>query len=140
MWPIVLLAAVALWPRSRRQPESDGVTTERLDAVERSGVVELTFAKGHFLAPAAAAAAELAVSQSSVPRVTSSLRTREEQEVLFQRYIQGRGPLAAKPGTSFHERGLALDARGTAQWETAMIRNGFRRTVTSEPWHWEFRP
>lgn len=49
-------------------------------------------------------------------QVTSTLRTRAQQTVLYQRYLQcsargGRGTClpAAVPGTSDHELGLAVD-------------------------------
>jgi len=43
-------------------------------------------------------------------KVTSARRTTQQQIKLYQDYIDGRSKLpAAKPGTSLHERGLALD-------------------------------
>lgn len=103
-------------------------------------LVELASAPGHKLTRAAARAFDAAASQSSPPRVTSSFRTRAQQEALYALFLAGKGNLAARPGTSLHESGLAVDARGTPAWEAAMVRNGFKRTVTSEPWHWEFKP
>ena len=41
--------------------------------------------------------------------VTSGFRTPEQQKRLYADYIAGRGPLAAKPGTSMHEHGQAVD-------------------------------
>ncbi len=53
--------------------------------------------------------------------------------------------LAAKPGWSNHQAGTALDlqtANGTNDAFRWMNKNGskygWRRTVTSEPWHWEW--
>ena len=44
------------------------------------------------------------------PRVTSTVRTRREQKNLYNRYLRGESKFpAAKPGTSLHERGLAMD-------------------------------
>lgn len=44
------------------------------------------------------------------PVVTSTLRTRSEQQRLFDRYRRGESDLpAARPGTSLHEQGLAFD-------------------------------
>lgn len=40
--------------------------------------------------------------------VSSGFRTFAQQSVLYQRYLAG-GPLAARPGTSSHERGQAVD-------------------------------
>lgn len=43
-------------------------------------------------------------------QVVSALRTREQQVALYNRYKAGQSHLpAAKPGTSKHERGLAVD-------------------------------
>ncbi len=41
--------------------------------------------------------------------ITSGFRSYEEQERLYQMYLNGTGNLAAKPGTSRHESGLAAD-------------------------------
>lgn len=78
--------------------------------------------------------------------VTSAFRTFEQQQQLFNAHQEGTGSLAAAPGFSNHQAGIAVDI------ETAIGRNaafewltenaatyGFRRTVASEPWHWEWR-
>lgn len=124
-------AAALVSPAPAPEPTSDWG-----DSVE---LMPLKSAPGHRLASAAARAFDAAAEQSSAPRVTSSFRTREQQERLYALYLAGKGNLAARPGTSLHESGLAVDARGTPEWEAAMLRNGFKRTVSSEPWHWEFR-
>ena len=79
--------------------------------------------------------------------VTSGYRTRKEQRLLYERYRKGLGPKAARPGRSNHQRGLAVDVvvgdeeSPTYRWLAAnACRHGFRRTVPSEPWHWEYRP
>ncbi|MCO5165485.1 MAG: D-alanyl-D-alanine carboxypeptidase family protein [Planctomycetes bacterium] len=77
-------------------------------------------------------------------RVVSGFRTQAEQEVLYRRYRQGRGNLAARPGHSNHQNGKALDLNtrdsGVLRWlNRNASRFGFRRTVPSEPWHWEVR-
>lgn len=44
------------------------------------------------------------------PRVTSTVRTRAEQEALYAKALRGENPYpVARPGTSRHERGLAID-------------------------------
>lgn len=66
-------------------------------------------------------------------------RTYEEQVEAYDRYLAG-GPLANKPGTSQHGLGMAVDiwnhASVTAWLNRWAIGYGFRRTNTSEPWHW----
>lgn len=79
--------------------------------------------------------------------VTSGYRSRQQQRWLYERYRQGLGPKAARPGRSNHQRGLAVDlvvgdvTTPTYEWLAAHACHfGFRRTVASEPWHWEYRP
>jgi len=54
------------------------------------------------------------------------------------------GNLAARPGRSNHGTGIALDLQlttGAYNWmRTNAEKNGFVRTVSSERWHWEYRP
>ncbi|WP_242140874.1 M15 family metallopeptidase [Sphingomonas sp. TREG-RG-20F-R18-01] len=59
-------------------------------------------------------------------RVTSATRTREQQQVLYDRYKAGEGPLAARPGTSNHERGQALDVAKSPDVSLATLVEAFR--------------
>ncbi|XHF15198.1 M15 family metallopeptidase [Archangium gephyra] len=79
--------------------------------------------------------------------VNSAFRTMEQQRDLYQKYLNGTGNLAAKPGYSNHQGGIALDINvggtGTSTYKwlaNNASRFGFARTVPSEPWHWEYRP
>lgn len=81
-------------------------------------------------------------------RVNSSFRTYREQKEQRKR----KGELAAKPGFSKHQSGLAVDIANTrrkikGRWHKTIVywwlhRNaekfGFQQTVAYEPWHWEF--
>ncbi len=58
--------------------------------------------------------------------VTSGLRTIDQQRVLYERYQSGKGPLAAKPGTSDHERGLAVDIAKGPGITLASVRKAFQ--------------
>lgn len=81
--------------------------------------------------------------------VNESFRTMEQQQSFWSKFQAG-GSLAAKPGYSNHQGGIALDIdlnddagkpRPAASWLPANAsRFGFRRTVKSEPWHWEYKP
>lgn len=79
-------------------------------------------------------------------RIVSGFRTYAEQEYLYNCYITkscNNGNLAAKPGYSEHQSGHALDLNtstsGVLNWlEKHGITYGFKRTVSSEPWHWEW--
>lgn len=75
--------------------------------------------------------------------VQSGFRTKAEQAVLYRAWKKGRGNKAARPGRSNHQSGRALDlsvaAAGTSEWlKLHASRFGFKRTVPSEPWHWEY--
>jgi len=76
-------------------------------------------------------------------RINSGFRTMEHQHALYAAFRQGRGNLAARPGESNHQSGHALDLNtatpGVFPWLQRNARRfGFRRTVPSEPWHWEY--
>ncbi len=78
-------------------------------------------------------------------RIISGFRTMDKQKELYGMYQRGTGNLAAKPGYSNHQNGIALDLNpeegNNYSW---LARNGakfgFCRTVPSERWHWEYRP
>lgn len=75
-------------------------------------------------------------------QVNSGFRTPEKQRELYDQYRRGRGPLAAKPGTSNHQSGHALDldtrSPRVRRWlKRHAFRFGFRRTIACERWHYE---
>ena len=75
-------------------------------------------------------------------QVNSGFRTAEEQRELYDLYRRGRGPLAAKPGSSNHQSGHALDldtrSPKVRRWlKRHAFRFGFRRTIACERWHYE---
>jgi len=79
--------------------------------------------------------------------VNSGFRSMAEQQDLYRKYLNGTGNLAAKPGYSNHQGGIAVDINvggtgtSTYKWLAAHgAEYGFKRTVPSEPWHWEYRP
>jgi LAS superfamily LD-carboxypeptidase LdcB len=79
--------------------------------------------------------------------INSGFRTLARQQYFWNCYQTKRcnnGHLAAHPGTSNHGKGQALDintgstSTATYRWMAANAsRFGFRRTVPTEPWHWE---
>ncbi|MDP4014063.1 MAG: M15 family metallopeptidase [Candidatus Nanopelagicales bacterium] len=84
--------------------------------------------------------------------IVSGLRTRAQQQVVWDRYQRDGWPIAAYPGTSMHETGRAADCgvvdRGRytslADWRPKRVRRLARRvgivfTVRGEPWHVEAR-
>lgn len=72
----------------------------------------------------------------------SSYRTFAEQVALYKLYEEGKGNLAAVPGTSNHGWGLAVDLAETwmATWmDEHGARFGWRKTEAfSEWWHYNF--
>lgn len=75
----------------------------------------------------------------------SSYRTLEQQKLLYARYLRG-GNLAAKPGTSNHGWGLAVDV-ATPQMRAMVDRigipYGWSKTWSDAPsewWHIKFEP
>jgi len=72
-------------------------------------------------------------------KIGSGHRSRAEQEVLYQKYLNGTGNLAAKPGTSNHESGLAIDFENTPGAFDWLAKNaekfGFKN-LPGEPWHY----
>lgn len=72
-------------------------------------------------------------------KITSAHRSRQQQEVLYQKYLNGTGNLAAKPGTSNHESGLAIDfsnTRGAYAWLKKNAGRYGLKNLPSEPWHY----
>jgi len=117
----------------------------RIAAQHFSGSADNTMTK-----PTACAFAQMAeAAQRAGIRLTinSGFRTLARQQYFWDCYTTKRcnnGNLAARPGTSNHGRGVALDintgatSTSTYKWMAAnAARFGFRRTVPSEPWHWE---
>ncbi len=88
------------------------------------------------------AMAEAAAEDGVELWITSGFRSQEEQRAFYQAYREGWGNRAARPGHSNHQSGAALDlyvGGGVYDWLARNARRfGFRRTVPSEPWHWEY--
>jgi uncharacterized protein (TIGR03382 family) len=74
--------------------------------------------------------------------LTSGFRTMAEQQRLYSCYQTkscNNGNLAAKPGYSNHQNGLAVDVSTSSWLANNGTKFGFVRTVPSEAWHWEYR-
>lgn len=100
-------------------------------------------APGHWLAPAAAASyARMRAAGMPAGGITDAGRTYEQQAALYARYLRGElVATAARPGTSKHETGNALDLAGDARtWVRAHGRafGWLRDQVAREPWHMEY--
>ncbi|MDP1750613.1 MAG: M15 family metallopeptidase [Acidobacteriota bacterium] len=104
----------------------------------------LTTVEPYLMMVEAAKAAGISVA------INSGFRSYGEQDLLFRGFKQGLPGfnLAAPPGMSNHQNGIALDiavsgGAGTPVYNW-LAKNatsfGFVRTVSGEPWHWEFDP
>ncbi len=102
--------------------------------------VELATAMAYVRMQSAAAKAGVKI------KISSGFRTMAEQQYFWNCYQTKKcnnGNLAARPGYSNHQSGHALDlntsASGVYSW---LSKNGgkygFKRTVPSEAWHWEY--
>jgi hypothetical protein len=72
--------------------------------------------------------------------INSALRTLPQQFLLYRWYQAKRCDigLAASPGTSNHESGVAVDINDNAAWRTAMSANDFTWLGASDPVHFDF--
>jgi hypothetical protein len=79
-------------------------------------------------------------------KIVSGFRTNAEQTYFYNCYINcncNSCNLAAKPGYSNHQSGHALDLNTSASGVLSWLNShgatyGFKRTVSSEAWHWEW--
>ena len=72
--------------------------------------------------------------------VNSALRTVAQQYLLYRWYQTGSCgiSLAAKPGNSNHETGLALDVDQYSSWKSALSGKGFSWLGGSDPVHFDY--
>ncbi len=75
--------------------------------------------------------------------VSEGFRTRAEQQVFWAAFQAG-GTKAARPGTSNHERGLAVDVKTAVPYFSVRAklakRWGLHAPVSGEAWHMELDP
>lgn len=127
---------------------SDGVF---LGQIELAAIVDSKLEIEHLalatIAPYAALVAA-AAKDGVLVTLNSGFRSYPEQKLLHDGFVRGLPGFntAAKPGFSKHQNGIAFDiavpggdGNPTYEW---LKRNatafGFVRTVSKEPWHWEF--
>jgi hypothetical protein len=73
-------------------------------------------------------------------KVNSMLRTVAQQYLLYDWYKRGRCgiKLAALPGNSNHQSGLAIDISTPGTWKKLLQRGGFRWMGKRDRWHFDF--
>jgi len=79
-------------------------------------------------------------ARGSTMKINSMLRTVAQQYLLYRWYRDGRCgiSLAARPGESNHQSGLALDIAAPRPWRKRMQRAGFRWMGKRDKWHFDF--
>lgn len=104
---------------------------------------------------AAASYLRMFVDSGRLGGLVAAGRTYAEQAALYAAYKAGRGNLAARPGTSLHESGLAIDVTRKSGLQLWMVAGGsalavhsgehlraadygWFRTVPSEAWHFRY--
>lgn len=91
-------------------------------------------------APAASALRDAVVAGGGGLSVNSTLRTLPQQLMLYRWYLAGSCgiTLAARPGTSPHESGLALDTSDYSAWRTRLEAHSWRWLGSSDLPHFDF--
>ena len=129
-----LVSAVDCTPRQETAYVSGRAST--IDVIIVGGK-KVTRATGHAFLRMQRAADEAGVYLA----LNSGFRTNAEQQYLYDCYLSGNcndGNLAARPGYSNHQSGVAVDLTTSAWLAENAGRFGFRRTVPSESWHYEY--
>lgn len=93
-----------------------------------------------YLQGPAAAALKRATTGRSRLSLNSTLRTLPQQWMLYSWYRTGRCGvgLAAQPGRSNHEDGLAIDTSEYSAWKSILASNGFRWFGTADDVHFDY--
>ncbi|MFP2903680.1 D-alanyl-D-alanine carboxypeptidase family protein [Pyxidicoccus sp. 3LFB2] len=90
-----------------------------------------------------AAAAKAGINLSA----TSGFRSMAQQQALYQKYLNGTGNLAARPGYSNHQNGISMDVGGINGYGSKAYnwlannaaKYGFKNDVKGEHWHWTYK-
>lgn len=90
--------------------------------------------------PAADALVRARAARGSTMRINSALRTLPQQYLLYRWYRTGRCgiSLAALPGKSNHETGVAVDIEDAQGWRPSMTGAAFRWLGSSDPVHFDY--
>lgn len=74
-------------------------------------------------------------------KINSMLRTVAQQYLLYDWYKRKRCgiKLAAQPGRSNHQSGLAIDIASPGTWKRMLKKHGFRWMGKKDRWHFDFR-
>lgn len=131
-----------------RRPPHDGREQDRRTTARDEGAPTLANLDSDLLRALREARTD-AASEGIKVNVTSGWRSRTDQERLFQEAVSKYGSAAeaarwvARPGTSAHESGDAVDIApsAAASWLSRHGATfGLCRIYRNEPWHFELRP
>lgn len=113
-------------------------TMDRIDTLKGANLQSAVFP--YLQTKAAASLAQAIKARGVTMTINSALRTLPQQYLLYRWYKTGRCGigLAASPGTSNHESGLALDIEDQSGWQSAMKGAGFRWLGASDPVHFDY--
>ncbi len=113
-------------------------TLKRIDGVSGLSLGSAVFP--YLQVPAADAVFAAQKARGATLTINSALRTLPQQFLLYSWYRAGRCGigLAAAPGKSNHEAGLALDVADNASWRSAMEAQKMRWFGTGDPVHFDF--
>lgn len=105
--------------------------------------VTLAGGRGWLNAAAAASIARVDAAIGHLLQITEAGRTEAEQQAHWKRYLAYLNggpwaPLAAKPRTSPHEFGNAIDTN--ERLVALLAEHGWSRPLKSEPWHFVYNP
>lgn len=90
--------------------------------------------------PAADALRRAVSARKTSMYITSAIRTLPQQYLLYEWYRRGRCgiSLAASPGNSNHEAGLAIDTSDYGGWRPTLSNYGFRWLGGNDPVHFDY--
>jgi hypothetical protein len=90
--------------------------------------------------PAATALSKAVAARGTTMTMNSALRTLPQQYLLYEWYLQGKCGigLAASPGNSNHESGLAVDIEDESGWNSFMSGHGWKWYGTADPVHFDY--
>ena len=90
--------------------------------------------------PATDALTAVAANNGGTMPISSALRSVPQQYLLYEWYQRGlcNANLAASPGRSNHNGGLAVDIGDSSVWRTPMRNASYVDNVSGEPWHFYY--
>jgi len=113
-------------------------TMARIDGIPNTTLGSAVFP--YLQAPAATALRAVARARTVKLVINSALRTLPQQYLLYRWYQTGRCGigLAASPGRSNHESGVAVDVNDNAGWRAGFQGNGWRWLGANDPVHYDY--